>query len=164
MELFLVRHAIAVDRSPDIPDAERPLTARGEQRFRRVVRGLARLDLRLHHLLHSPWTRAAHTAALMQPLVRAPLEPTPLLAEPPGQALLDRVARFPEAARIGLVGHEPWLGALLSLLLTATTDHTAHFALKKGGVAWIEGYPRPGAMTLRALLPPRMLRRLAGPA
>lgn len=161
MDILLVRHAIAVDRSQALEDADRPLTPRGGKRFRKSVRGLAQLDLRLDHVLHSPWLRAAQTAELMQPLVRGELEPTPHLADAPGPALLERIASFPAAARIALVGHEPWLGTLLSLLLTGSMVHADNLAFKKGGVAWVQGEPRPGAMVLRAALPPGLLRALA---
>ena len=161
MDILLVRHAIAVDRSEALDDAARPLTPRGSKRFRQAVRGLATLDLRLDHVLHSPWRRAAQTAALLQPVTAGKREPIPHLAAAPGAALIERIAGFPAPARLALVGHEPWLGSLLSLLLTGSTVHAKNLAFKKGGVAWVQGEARPGAMVLRAVLPPRLLRALA---
>ena len=38
MRLLMIRHATAVPRgAPDMPDDERPLTKRGERRFRRAA-------------------------------------------------------------------------------------------------------------------------------
>ena len=43
MRVFIIRHAIAADRAPDIVDDERRLTPQGKKRFREAARGLARL-------------------------------------------------------------------------------------------------------------------------
>ena len=63
--------------------------------------------------------------------------------------------------RVGVIGHEPWLGELIALLTTGEPRHGETLALKKGGVALLEGTIAPGGMRLRALLPPKILRRLA---
>lgn len=171
MEVLLVRHAIATERTASRPDAERPLTGRGVKRFRAAVRGLQRLELHLDHVFHSPWLRAAQTAELLAPVlaagphaIRSALELTDLLADSPGDPLLALARPFPAGARVGFVGHEPWMSELLSLLLTGTTDHAGRLPFKKGGVAWLEGEPGPAGMGLRAMLPPRTLRRLGKPS
>lgn len=164
MEVLLIRHAIAVDHDAAPSDAERPLTKRGIKRFRLAVRGLERLGLTLDHVLHSPWLRAVQTAELLAPvLVGRPehvLQPTQLLTQTPGEALLALAEPFPAHARVAFVGHEPWMGEQLSLLTTGTIAHADHLRFKKGGVAWLEGEPRPGGMVLRAMLPPGILRRI----
>ena len=67
----MIRHAIAVERTPEMVDADRQLTDRGRRRFKQVVRGLRTLDLRIDRILSSPWRRAAETADLALPLLRA---------------------------------------------------------------------------------------------
>src|SRR2546426_10063796 len=63
MRLLIIRHATAVPRgAPDMPDDERPLTKRGERRFRRAAQGLARLMKRPDTLPTSPPPRAPPTA------------------------------------------------------------------------------------------------------
>ncbi|WP_428262291.1 SixA phosphatase family protein [Haliangium sp.] len=167
MDLVLIRHAIAVEPEDAPSDAERPLSGRGQKRFRKAVRGLLRLDLRLDHVFHSPWQRAAETAAMLGPLLVGDaderLEVTELLTDSPGESLLALTDRFAPETRVGFVGHEPWMGELLSLLVAGTPAHAEALAFKKGGVAWLTGTPRPGHMRLLALLPPRLLRRLAEP-
>src|SRR6188508_2488209 len=65
MRLIIIRHAIAVERgTPDIADEERPLTRKGEQRFRAAARGLARIEARPDVLLTSPLPRARQTAEI----------------------------------------------------------------------------------------------------
>lgn len=158
-ELLVVRHAIAVERSPERPDASRALTAEGRARFSREVRGLQSLGVGVDRILHSPWVRAEQTAALLRPLLRAEgvITAHPGLAGPPERRLLRDLA----PGRVAVVGHEPWLTELVAWLATGDPGHGAGFELKKGAVAQLAGEPRPGAMTLRALLPPKLLRRLA---
>jgi len=65
MELFVIRHGIAVPGSMLLADADRPLTPQGRKRFSQVVMGLQRLGLRCDRLYHSPWLRAVETAELL---------------------------------------------------------------------------------------------------
>ena len=46
MKLYVIRHAIAEERRPDLEDTRRALTAEGQKRFRREVRGLRKLGVR----------------------------------------------------------------------------------------------------------------------
>lgn len=161
MDLLLVRHAIAEDRRPDRPDAGRALTEPGRRRFLACVQGLDALGLRLDHVWHSPLLRAEQTAACLAPLLDGQAGSSELLAQPPSRALLELLGQHPDQ-RVALVGHEPWLGELLSVLLTGRPASAENLSFRKGGVAWLRGDPLPGAMELRALLPPRVLCALAG--
>lgn len=154
MDLFLIRHAVAEDGDDD--DA-RPLSAKGDKRFRQVVGGLERLEVRFDHVLHSPKLRAVQTAELLAPLADGAFEVTPLLARAPDEKLLARL----DGDAVAAVGHEPHLSALLAWL-TVGDDALGHaFELKKGAVAHLAGAPVPGGMRLVALYPPSTLRELA---
>lgn len=162
----MIRHATAVERiegASDADDAARPLTDRGRRRFRLVVRGLRRLGLDVDRVLHSPWTRAAQTADLLGRLVAGDLDEvrrvTPHLAAPPRAELFADLAAA-GGDRVAVVGHEPWLADLLSLLTTGSTAHADALPFKKGGVAWLDGTASPGGMKLIAFLPPRVLRAI----
>ena len=124
--LWLLRHGDAADGSPD---AERPLTKKGERQSRAAGRALKRLGIEIDACLTSPKVRAADTAKLAcEPLG---VEPThePKLAGGPfdGEAL---------AAGLGdnvlLVGHDPDF----SMAVHALTG--AQVRMKKGGLAGIE--------------------------
>lgn len=158
MDLFLIRHAIATPRSATLPDDERPLTRQGRERFTQAVAGMQRLGIRLRQVHHSPWLRAVETAALLAPVLKGDFVPTQALARPPETTLLDEIDQTPAA----LIGHEPWMSELLAWLTTGSPAAGAMFSFKKGGVAWLEGPLRPGGMVLRAYLPPKVLRALAG--
>lgn len=176
MDFFLIRHAPAVDRAEAPTDAARPLSDRGRRRFRKAVAGMEALDLTLDLVLHSPWRRAVETAEMLAPLLsRAAssqqLVATDLLAQTPDRALVALMrepprARLgdggeaPRANAIGLVGHEPWMSELLSLVLTGERAHADATPFKKGGVAWLRARPQDAPATLVAFLPPRLLRQL----
>ncbi|MCS7058895.1 MAG: phosphohistidine phosphatase SixA [Meiothermus sp.] len=157
MELYLVRHAIALEAEPGQPDEARPLSEEGREKFRAAVQGLKRLGVRFDRIYHSPKLRAVQTAELLIPLLeKGQTRVTPHLAEPPGEALLEEL----EGSSVALVGHEPWLGSLCAWLLVGSPQGDA-FPFKKGGVAHLEGHPRPGQMRLLGFWPPRLLRKLA---
>jgi phosphohistidine phosphatase len=156
MNLFLVRHAIAVPASPDFPDAARPLTPDGRKKLEKVVRGLERLDVRFDRLYHSPWTRAVETANLLTELLDGESVVEQGLARAPDAELIGRL----QGERAAAIGHEPWMSELLSLLVAGNKVIATSLDFKKGGIAWLEGEPRPKGMRLLAFIPPRVLRRL----
>ena len=156
MELFVIRHGIAVPGSMVLADADRPLTPQGRKRFSQVVMGLRRLGVRCDRLYHSPWLRAVETAELLGPILDGEMVSSPTLARPPSPDLLDALV----GERVALVGHQPWLGELVYWLITGDQSDGSGFAFKRGGVAWLEGQPQLGRMVLRAFLPPKVLRAL----
>jgi phosphohistidine phosphatase len=155
MDLYLIRHAIADDGDDD--DA-RPLSTKGAKKFRQSVKGLRALGVRFDHVLHSPKRRAVETAELLAPLLEGEFEVTQLLADAPSNKLLGHL----HGDALALVGHEPYLSALLAWLTVGDTELGHHFLLKKGSVAQLTGDPEPGGMQLVALWSPAVLRGLAG--
>lgn len=163
MHLFVIRHGTAEPVQPESDDASRQLTSNGERKFKRVVRGLRALGWHFDRVLTSPWARAMRTAELLSPVSDGKPIPAPLLTESPRPELLAMIAESATPAKkraTALVGHEPWLGELVSLLVYGDTEHGEPLLIKKGGVVWLEGSAVPGGMMIRALLPPRVLRQL----
>lgn len=156
MELFIIRVAPAVAARAGRKDERRPLTARGRDRWRRSVDGLRALGIHFDRLCHSPWLRAVETADAAAALLNGESVVTRNLVAAPSPALLDEL----HGNRVALVGHEPWLTQMLAWLVLGNEGVAGQFVLKKGGVAWLEGPPRPGKMQLRALFPPAALRRI----
>jgi phosphohistidine phosphatase len=160
IELYLVRHAIAEERGPAWPDdAKRPLTAKGMDRFREVVRGLRAAEFEVDVILTSPLVRARQTADLLASGLES--KPAVQLAEAlsPGvtpKALAIELARA-RRARIACVGHEPDLGALAAHLVGASR----RFEFKKGGICRIDldGPAGPGRLVWFAT--PGLLRARA---
>jgi phosphohistidine phosphatase len=158
MDLFLVRHAEAEDKAPGGTDAARPLTKRGRDDFEDVVRGLRRAGVEIDLILHSPLLRTVETAEILADVLvkGGETRATRLLAEPPGAELLAEL----RGERVACVGHEPHLPDLASWLLLGSARHGAALSMKKGGVAWLVGEPRPAHARLVAFLPPSVSRKL----
>ena len=150
MDLFLIRHAIAEERRAGLPDTHRELTLRGRDRFTSIVSSLERSGFGFDHVYHSPWLRAVQTAELLAPINAGPMHSVEGLARAPHPDFFASL----EGQRIACVGHEPWMSDALSLLVLG--DPNGHWLrFKKGGVAWLRGFPNPGNMELRALIPPK---------
>ena len=158
MQLFVIRHAAAEGAEPGPAGAARELTEAGKAKLRRAVRGLRALDIQLDRVLTSPWKRAAQTARLLEPVASAPAIATDLLAQSPRPELLALIAERAEPTCV--VGHEPWLGELVSWLALGDPRHGEALVIKKAGVLWLDGTPVPGGMQLRASIPPKLLRAI----
>jgi phosphohistidine phosphatase len=145
MNLFILRHGIASDPgehglAKDLPDAERPLSAKGKQKLWRITEAMRTLDLKFHAVVSSPLLRARQKAQIVTEAIeiRRKLILTDELA-PAGdpKALLDQINKLgPRAKNILLVGHEPYLSRLIGLLIAGNT--TTSIDLKKGGLAKLE--------------------------
>ena len=153
MKLYVIRHAPAVDRSPDGTDETRALTLEGREQFARVVAALGARGVHLDQLLHSPLVRAVETAGLCRPLFDGAALAVEDLVRSPTPALL----RSCRGQRVGLVGHEPWQSELVAWLVTGRRELGPRFALEKGAVAVLDGLPEPGAMSLEFFASPGWL-------
>jgi phosphohistidine phosphatase len=161
VKLLIIRHAIAVPRgTPGIPDDERPLTPKGERRFRRGARGLARIARRPDALLTSPHPRALRTAEIAaKAWGRVEPEVQTALASGRVEPVLAMLAAQPREAMVAVVGHEPDLSALLARLLGTRESDRLEF--RKGGAALVEiaGRPDQGGRLIWYLAP-KVLRAL----
>ena len=142
MNLYLLRHGIAAE--PGMagfqPDAERPLTPKGENRLRTAAKAMAKLDLSFDLILSSPFLRAKQTAEIIARnfKLRKKLAFSDDLT-PTGnpRLLIQELNRFrPEPENVLLVGHEPYLGKLIALLAAGNTSLELDF--KKGGLCKLE--------------------------
>jgi phosphohistidine phosphatase len=122
----MLRHGDAADGSPD---AERPLTEKGEEQARAAGRAIAALGVKVDACLTSPKVRAAGSARLaceslgIEPRLEPKLAGGPFDAEALAAGLGDNVL---------LVGHDPDF----SMAVHALTG--AQVRMKKGGLAGVE--------------------------
>jgi phosphohistidine phosphatase len=115
-------------------------------------------------VVSSPLVRARQTAEILQMAWgKRPLRFSEHLATGDHEALMAEVAGY-AWGRVALVGHEPHLSNLLSLLLSGSKSRVGS-EFKKGGAAIIAlpdgGEATAGEATLLAFLPPGVLRRMA---
>ena len=163
MEIYFVRHGIAVPSSDEYPDADRPLTEEGKVKVRKAAKGLRLFADRFDRIYHSPLLRAVQTAELIaeESDCAETLEETKLaLPAAKPKALLNFIGLFPSLNRIMIVGHEPNISITASYLL-GTEKPVIEF--KKGAICRID-IGQEQAFGLGQLiwhLTPKMLRKLA---
>ena len=166
MNIYIVRHAIAVERgTPGYEDdSQRPLTEPGRKKMQKIPNGLERLGVQFDVILTSPYVRARDTAKILAD--RYDMTDKIFFSEnliPPGnfEALVFEIHEKYDLANIALVGHEPMLSSLISWLTTGDTD--ARITLKKGGVAYLtsDSLHQDGRATLEWLLTPSLMIKLS---
>lgn len=164
MNLYILRHAIAEDGSPTLPDSQRRLTPDGARKMRKEAKGIKELELDFDLILTSPYLRAKETAEIVAKALDCEenLTITPALAADGNpKELIEEIRRkYHKEKHILLVGHEPYLSNLVSLLLSGQTSLS--ITLKKGGLCALSvgslHYGR--CATLEWLLAPGQMRSL----
>ncbi len=167
MRLLLFRHGPAEERenwrARGGSEARRPLTADGRRRTRAAARGLARLVEVPGRVATSPLTRARQTAAVLARALGAGAPEVQRFLAPsaaPDAALPWLSGRAAAGDRlVAVVGHEPHLGELASLLLAGEGSFVR---FRKAGAALLDlgDRPGPGKARLLWLLEPSSLRRM----
>ncbi len=138
MDLILWRHAEAHVLRDGQTDMERRLTPQGERQARRMGLWLQQRLPATTKVLVSPAARTTATADALERKYR--LEPT--LAPDLGAAALLEAAAWPEAVQpVLVVGHQPTLGLVASLLLTGA-EHP--WSVKKAAIWWLRSRVRGG--------------------
>jgi phosphohistidine phosphatase len=166
MELYLLRHGIAVERGTAgyEDDASRPLTPKGERKMKRIAEGMKKLELSFDLILSSRLLRARQTAETVAKTFKAMerLKFTTHLApdRDPEQLVHDLMRLYPRPKSVLLVGHEPYLSSLISTLLAGKT--ALKVAFRKGGLCLLAvGSLRHGrCATLEWLLTPRQMMKI----
>ena len=163
MQLYIVRHGIAIDReAPKCPaDPERYLTEEGKEKTRQVAQGLAALGVVADLFLSSPYVRAMQTAEIFASELEYPkqkIRRTDLLLPGAEPSLLFReLAKERQASSIFLFGHAPQLDDIVATALGSKRHITS---LKKAGVALLElKRISPPIAALIWLATPKLLRR-----
>lgn len=136
MQIYLIRHAHALEGKDD---ALRPLSKKGRKQIRQIAAFLRHNDiLGTREIWHSPLVRARETAKrLVKHLgMRAKLVQVDGLLHEDEPAIMAR--RLNTVRRpVAVVGHEPHLSALASILV-AGKPQPPLFVLKKGAVLALE--------------------------
>lgn len=163
MQLYIVRHGIAIDREdPKCPaEAERYLTEEGVEKTKQAAEGVAALGATGDLLITSPYVRAVQTAEIFADALehsRQKIRRNEMLLPGSEPTLLFReLAREKQASSIFVFGHAPQLDEVIATALGLKKHLTS---LKKAGVALIElKRISPPMGVLAWLATPKMLRR-----
>jgi phosphohistidine phosphatase len=165
MELYILRHAEAVDLNEVESglDADRCLTSDGKIKLRLYAKSMKCLGINLDLIYSSPYKRAMETADIIADVLgyKKNIEKCDYLL--PGgdhQHLFNLLKKHIDQPSVLLVGHEPSLGYLASILISGKKGYNIHF--KKCGLCLIEinEFPPKGLGELMWLLSPKVMKNL----
>lgn len=163
MILYIIRHAIA-EEDPSGEDSQRALSKKGSKKMHQIAKGLRTLAVEFDLILSSPYVRSKETAEILADVFKMKKKieysdhlipmgnPDLLIAEVNEKYVVDSLA---------IVGHEPYLTTLISLL--TANDSTIDMTLKKGGVCVLstDDLRHTRRATLEWLLTPGVLVELS---
>ncbi|MGI8965502.1 MAG: phosphohistidine phosphatase SixA [Limisphaerales bacterium] len=161
MNLYILRHALAGDRSARYPDdRKRPITKKGRKEMRAAAKGMRKLDLEFNLILSSPFTRAQQTAEAVRKIFKLDqLSLSENLASgAKARSLISELnEKYASFKNILLVGHEPDLSELISILTSGDKKLSLHF--RKSGLCKLAAGKLRGSRcaTLEWFLTPRQL-------
>lgn len=170
---LLMRHAKS-DRDGAVPDADRPLAARGREDAPRMGRLLKKAGLVPDAILASPARRAKETAELVAKAVgfRGAIAWEGTLYEASGSAWLAALRRAPkDTATVLVVAHSPGIEEAIASLAGGPAGRRGHggaLAVRcaTGAIARLElavdgwGEVEPGCGALEWLAVPRLLKAM----
>lgn len=155
MQLWLVRHAIAVEGIPDgLEDGDRPLTPKGRRQFKNLARALAACGDQPDLIITSPLVRAVQTAEILRKatgLRKKQVQVEEFVS--PGmnaKRLLRHLRGLDQAGTVAVVGHEPDMSGCARQLLSggslvfgkghiACIEYEEGATMKSGKLAWFLG-------------------------
>ncbi len=138
MKLYILRHAIATERglTDSGPDSERPLTEKGAKKMRRIAKAMKNMEISFDVILSSPFRRAKETAEIVakefhyENLLK--FSSHLKVGGDPAALISEINTRYKKFDSILLVGHEPSLSGLISMLVSGKNSLT--ITMKKGGI------------------------------
>ena len=163
MNLYIIRHAIAVDEATSdyASDSERPLTDKGRKKMRQIAKALRSLGVEFDLILSSPYIRACETAEILADVFKMKSKivfSDYLIPEGNPELLIGEINEKYTVDSLAIVGHEPYLSALIGWLIADTSK--IEINLKKGGVCHLSAddlHHNDHRATLEWLLPPGIL-------
>ena len=146
MDLLLWRHAEAEDGADDL---KRRLTQRGEKQARAMAKWIREQQPKDLRIVVSPAVRTQQTAEAL----KLPFETLRKIGPEACVSELVAASGWPSASgAVLIVGHQPSLGRMASLLLAGSESE---WTIKKGALWWLSNRVRRGETqtVLRAVIP-----------
>jgi phosphohistidine phosphatase len=123
VDVFLIRHAEAIDETLELRDPARHLTAAGRAQATSLGDRLRWHDCTPTHIWTSPLVRAVQTAELVATGLASTIAVEVMPALAPGESersVLAAVQALPADACVLLVGHEPGMSGIGALIINVT--------------------------------------------
>jgi phosphohistidine phosphatase len=165
MNLYIIRHGIAEELGTNngYHDSQRALTEAGRKKMHGIADGLRACGVKFNLILSSPYLRARETAEILAEVFN--MKDKLAFSEnliPPGylEQLIDEINEQYPVDNLAIVGHEPALSSLVSILLSG--QPVLNVTMKKGGVCHLsmDKLQLEGGTTLEWLLTPSQLAKL----
>lgn len=136
MNLYLMRHAIAVEPDDLFEGSERPLSEKGRKRMEKIARNLEKLDLSFDLVLTSSYLRARQTADMVADALdiksKYVVESENLCPLGSTNQLVEEIIAHGTVDFLLLVGHEPFLSHLIGTLVAG--DASLSIGLRHAGL------------------------------
>lgn len=138
MELYILRHAPAEIQGETWrgTDAKRPLSSKGEKKMKLIALAMKHLDLTFDLILSSPSVRALRSAEIAAKKLRhsdgVRISKHLKIGGNAREVVRNLLDAYPGCGSVLLVGHEPGLSRLISVLLTG--QQSAVVTMKKGAL------------------------------
>jgi phosphohistidine phosphatase len=166
MDIYIIRHAIAVDEATSDyeSDSERPLTDKGRKKMRQIAKALRHLGVEFDLILSSPYVRACQTAEILADVFKMKSKlvfSDNLIPLGNPELLIGEINEKHTVDSLAIVGHEPHLSTLVGLLVADSAKF--EMTLKKGGVCYLSAdnlHYQDHRATLEWLLTPGILMEL----
>lgn len=158
MRVYLLRHGIAEDGRPGMPDSERTLTGEGRRKLRDVIKAAKGAGFAPDLIVSSPYRRCIETADVAAQMVTYKDQlvlSDALVPDGNTDEVWTELRAYRDMQAVLLVSHEPLIGYLFGYLL-GTPSLLVDF--KKGALARIDidaFGPRPRGV-FRYFLPPKL--------
>jgi len=163
MDLLVLRHGEAGQRSTSVSDFNRSLTVEGKREVEEISNGLQALEIKLDKIFTSPLLRSKQTAEIVLKTLKYKSKIEELGAlKPEGNRLelYSILSKLKQDAMVLVVGHEPYLSELVG---EAISQSGCRIDLKKAGLARIRIISILPKIKgeLRWLLTPKHLKKMA---
>jgi len=163
MELYLIRHGIAVEQQAGLADEERELSKEGRQKTEKIAQKLISWNWRFDLIVSSPLVRARQTTEILISAGLSSQSQTSEYLAPDGNIhewLKDWFVpkNYQPETKLALVGHEPDLGYWAEIFLWG--EAKGSLIVKKAGVIGLklpENDPPQGRSQMFLLIPPKYL-------
>lgn len=166
MNLYIIRHAIAVDEATSDyeSDSERPLTDKGRKKMRQIAKALRNLGVEFDLILSSPYVRACETAEILADVFKMKKKiifSDNLIPLGNPELLIGEINEKYSVDSLALIGHEPHLSTLIGMLVSENAK--VDITLKKGGVCYLSAddlHHNDHRATLEWLLTPGIMMEI----
>jgi len=144
MRIYILRHGVAVESSPGLPDSRRALTRDGSMMAAEFARTFVKAGLDPDVILSSPYLRAFQTAEITRSAFNDKPEFTVLESLAPSGSHLSTICHLEKIRKqsVMLVGHMPDLSELGSMLVCGNIS--MNFGLKKNALLILNMTGVPG--------------------